>query len=276
MTRKQPTTRHRDQGMNLTEILVVIAIVSILMGLVLGGVAKMNQSAKETHARSLLTGLMGNAGTYETATGFAIDHLPSNKPGFDLIDWTKPNRQNAPNFTLSVVIDGDDIAGAENDFDDYTDATYSNALNDTDMEQANLYIERFIWAANQMPTIRKTLPSLGAGFGDIELDANRVPVGDGFLEVVDPWGNPIAYASKVSHKVDRLLINNGADDDFLPEHDAPFFASAGADQRWGRPKKFKDMPPGQWDAYKASDEYRFTLDNLYSFDLDRSAATRGD
>jgi prepilin-type N-terminal cleavage/methylation domain-containing protein len=267
MTHRQTTTRRKEPGFTLTEVLVVIAIIAVVMGLILGGVSKLKESAKESHARTLLVGLLGSEGMYETATTKAIHHYLS-----DIIDWTAAKRQNAPNYSSTFVITGQDLAGNANDFDDYTDATYSNAMNDFDMAEANLYTERFIWAANQMPTIRKMLPSLGDGFDDIELDGNNVPSGDGFLEVVDPWGNPVAYAASVKH--DPLGFTN---DDFLPEHNAPFFASAGKDQRWGRPQKRGDfLNDTDWQTYKDSDAYRFTLDNLYSFDLDRSAATRED
>lgn len=259
--------------MTLTEVMVVLLIIAVLMGLILGGVSKMKESAKESHARMLLTGLLGCSGMYEIATTKVIEHIRNTT----YMPWTGTRKMNAPGVKYEgktgtlVQSDGDDIAADGNDYND-DDGTYTNAMNDTDMERANLYIERFIWAANQMPTVRKTLPSIGAGFGDIELDINSVPAGDGFLEVVDPWGNSVAYAAAVSHDPGKF-----PDDDFLPEHDSPFFASAGKDQRWGRPMKRGDFTSDlAWKNYKNTDEYRFTLDNLYSFDLDRSAAMRED
>jgi len=273
MMHRQPTTHRREPGFTLTEVLVVMVIIAIVMGLTLGGVAKMKENAKESHTRTLLTGLLGNEGMYENATEYAIQHNAALKGTIDwnnTIPMNEPGRAGTPGSLSDASIESnDDIAGGDNDFSG-GDGSYTQADNDTDMQWANIYVERFIWAANQMPTVRKVLPSLGSGFDDTELDINGTPAGDGFLEVVDPWGNSVAYAASVSHS------DGYTDDDFLPEHDSPFFASAGADQKWGRSMKRGEMTPAQWTTYKASDEYKFTRDNLYSFDLDRSAATRED
>jgi hypothetical protein len=214
--------------------------------------------AEESQTRAVLASLTGHAGQFETQFSSAAA-MPWHLDNDTTYRWaTTQKRRNAQGATGTIeIITGTDLAG-----DDNGDYTYDNGdTNDQYMQRANLYMKRFLWAANQMPVIRDALPSLGESFGDFD--------GDGFVEVVDAWGNPIAYARSVSHSVDPV-------DDFLPEHNSPFFASAGKDQRWGRPQTSGEMSDAQWNTYKETDEYKFSVDNLYSFDIDRSAAQRGD
>ncbi len=257
MPTNNPTTRHAA-GFSMIELLTVIAIVAVIAGLLLGGITALKGGAKESQARTILTNLVGNAGMYETKAGNPIKHLEDKK----LMKWDNPKRCNAPGFENQTKVITAGYNNPENDENPNYPST--NRDNNYYMERANLFIERFVWAANQIPQIRENLPALGEAFDDTD--------GDGFLEVVDPWGNPIAYAWNVTH-----TPGSNEDDDFLPEYQGVFFASAGKDQKWGVPKKRGDFPnDAAWQDYKGSDEYKHTLDNLYSFDMDRAAATRGD
>ncbi len=69
---------------------------------------------------------------------------------------------------------------------------------------------------------------------------------DGFLELVDGWGNPLIYVTKVSHTDDYPW------DDFLPEHPHPFLASSGPDGVFGHMHYLLRQQTAS--------------DNLYSFD----------
>ncbi len=258
MTHTRTTNRPPANGFSLIELLVVIFIIAVIAGLLLGGVAFVQQGAKESQAQTILTNLMGNAGTYEVKTGSPVPH--ENAGGFSTISWGGPRAKNA----LAVQGQSGTIQAlhVNDNYDSSNDnVTYSDGKdNDYYMERANLFIERFIWAANQMPDIRNNLPALGGAFVDAD--------DDGFMEVIDPWGNPVAYAQKVTHKT-------SSDTDFLPAHDAPFFASAGKDQKWGLPKNRGEFnSDAAWEAYMATDDYKFAQDNLYSFDLDRSQSHR--
>lgn len=271
MTHTRTTIRQPSTGFSLMELLVVIAIISIIAAILLGGVALVQEGAKESQAQTVLTNLMGNAGTYEVKVGDSVPHQnPISVTALKIIDWGTVKKKNSldhpstdPPKLIAPNYDNPDNNG---------NVTYSDG-NDNDyyMRQANLYIERFIWAANQMPDIRNNLPALGGAFADVD--------NDGFMEVIDPWGNPVAYASSVKHQIQALLPNNGDDDDFLPAHASPFFASAGKDQKWGLPRTRGEFGPGpagdtDWNNYKATDDYKFAQDNLYSFDLDRSQSHR--
>ncbi len=259
MTNTNTTTHRHAPGFSLIELLVVISIIAVLASLLLGGAALVKSGAEESQTRAVLASLMGHAGQFETQFSTAAA-MPSHLDNDTTYDWSTVKRRNAQGATGSARIDtGTDLVGDDND-----DYTYANGdTNDQYMQRANLYMKRFLWAANQMPVIRNALPSLGESFGDFD--------DDGFIEIVDAWGNPIAYARSVEHDVPAT-----ADDDFLPKHNSPFFASAGKDQRWGRPQIRGEMSQAQWDTYKETDEYKFSVDNLYSFDIDRSAAQRED
>jgi prepilin-type N-terminal cleavage/methylation domain-containing protein len=276
MTNLKPITRRPARGFSLIELLVVIAIIAVIAGLIMSGVAALKSGAEESKARATLASLMGLAGQMETqlSIGSGLQHLQGVDKTYDWGDTGNNKRKNAQNATGSGDLNdgtGHDPAGDDND---YTggDGTYTSADNDRDMRIANLYIERFLWAANQMPAIREKLPSLSGSFGDAD--------DDDFLDLVDPWGNPIAYANYVQHPPKPNALNgttNYPEDDFLPAHNGPFFASAGKDQRWGRPRVRGEFnTENDWLNYQATDEYEFSVDNLYSFDIDRSAAQRGD
>jgi hypothetical protein len=82
-------------------------------------------------------------------------------------------------------------------------------------------IERFVWAAWQVERLQTQLNSLVASASMVDSD------GDGFLELVDGWGNKIAYAAYVKHDDDF------PDDDYFPSTNRPVFMSAGPNGLWG-------------------------------------------
>ncbi len=261
MTNLRTINRPHATGFSLLELLVVISIIAVIASLLIGGVSMLKSSSKESQARTLLANLMGQASMYEVKT--RQDSPPLNHIDDDLFgDWSGGNwAKNAPGVNgTGPIVEGYD----KDDTSDNTDYSPKGKENYYYMRQANAYIERFIWAANQMPQIREKLDSLGAALDDSD--------NDGFLDVVDPWGNPIAYAASVSHDPTK-----NPDDDFLPVHNNPFFASAGADLKWGLARKRGEFAnDNDWLAFQETDAYKDSLDNLYSFDLDRAAATRGD
>lgn len=76
-------------------------------------------------------------------------------------------------------------------------------------------IETIVHQAGQFETAGKMVQSLNLGDTD----------GDGFDEILDAWGNPLAY--------DAGLID-GNPPNFLPDYPHPMFASRGPDEQWGQ------------------------------------------
>lgn len=76
-------------------------------------------------------------------------------------------------------------------------------------------------------------------------------VGIDDVELLDSWGFRLRYARGVSYE------DNFQDDDYLPAHPRPFFASPGPDGKWG------SANPSANDQEQADAE-----DNLYSFEAD--------
>ena len=103
-------------------------------------------------------------------------------------------------------------------------------------------IERLVCALLEVEQSKKILQSLAR-------DALRDTDGDGFLEVVDDWGNKLVYDTHVSHS------DADKSDDYLPERNGPdpFVVSAGYDQDFGNAK--------------TNPKDRIEDDNLYSFNL---------
>ena len=250
------------------ELLIVIAIISIIAGLLLSAGVAMRDSTKTRLARSILGGVSGLSGQYEVQTKYRLEHLATRS---GLIDWGSlknynnpdPNYQgNSGNLTGGFNTDASEhadlysVGSSDPNYNDYQNNIVS-------MESANLFIERFVWAAYKVPAIRGTIDSFGDQFGDIDED--------GFLDFVDPWGNPIAYASDVVHD------GYSPEDDFLPQHAEPFFASAGPDGLWGEPRtRSQFTTESDYNNYKDTNEYKFSVDNLYSFDLDHTAGSKED
>jgi hypothetical protein len=108
-------------------------------------------------------------------------------------------------------------------------------------QTGHAYIERYVWSLKRMKDGRKLLMNAAQ-------DALKDTDEDGFDELVDAWDNPLTYAVQVNH------TDGVAEDDFLPRHKHPFFASAGADGKWGNAE--------------SDPEATVRDDNLYSFSFE--------
>jgi len=78
-------------------------------------------------------------------------------------------------------------------------------------------IEKFVWAVWQIEELRDRLQT--KAMEDVVVDTD----GDGFLELIDSWGNKIEYAAYV-RRGDGYKA-----DDHLPASKTPIFISPGAD-----------------------------------------------
>jgi len=209
--------RRAAAGFSLIELLVVVGIILILSGIVITLVLEKQGPVVQT--RTALQTLKGAASEYQVVMGTPVSHDAG---------WGSAKAKNAP------------------------DADGSAIVNDTDGENGpnDLHIERFIWAAWQLPETRSMLASLpGVRQGEsaaadilVDLDA------DGFMEVRDGWGNMMDYRDSNDH-------DDG--DKNRPARRSPFFCSPGPDGAWG------DYSDGASAANAAKTE-----DNFHSFDLD--------
>lgn len=219
-------------GFTLAETLVAISIVVLLVGILIGAAITLRDTADDSHARTQLGGLIGVSAEYETASTMAINH------DSDLIfNWAQPKIINAPNPPAISIGDTAVIQG-----------TPTGPDVSIEESNANLFSERFVWAAYQLPATREALERLGEGML-VDLDE------DGFLEMRDPWGNNIAYAVFSTHGA-------FAEDDFLPQNLNPFFASAGPDGKWGASKTKSELGSNAaWESYRQTSDFEDSRDN---------------
>ncbi len=120
-------------------------------------------------------------------------------------------------------------------------------------------MEKFINTVGGDPDIQKMLSALSDALTDLD--------GNNYGGVADGWENPIVYRMySLVPPTGGIPTGDVEWDDLanygIPQHGslqrpAPFFASAGKDGKWG------DL-----NAAQDTDEYKWTRDNLYSFELE--------
>jgi hypothetical protein len=164
----------------------VLAILSVML-VVLGMSAFMGFANTGCRLRTNI-----NRSTIHMAKGLSTEYraqfgyaINHDPSALSPIDWTIPKTMNAPG------------------------AVGSGIPNDS--------IEKFVWAVWQVEELRDRLQS--KALSDVVVDSD----GDGFLELVDGWGNKIEYAAYVN-RGDAYTA-----DDHLPAIQTPIFLSPGAD-----------------------------------------------
>ncbi len=262
----------RRQGFTLIELLVVVAILLMLttIGIVAGRIV--NEQAKVSRTRAILDALENIAAGYEIKTDIPIEHVPKSpfhsKWLSDDLMFNAVGKRGTGEIAVDTIGDlyewPDEVHPLRSDPSQDRTPPYSSH------RRANVFIERFCWAAYQVPTLRNSMEAIG-GFGDYD--------GDGFVDYVDAWGNPIVYAYGVIH---GRTDGSYPEDDFLPEHTRPYFASAGPDGYWGRYLDAEELSSGvsaydeyesfsDFDDYIDSYEYAYIEDNIYSFDDEQNS-----
>jgi len=172
---------HRRTAFSLVEILITVAIISILITVVAIGGSKMKAAAKAKRTRVLLSNAAAIATEYEVRTkGKKVNHADSYP-----VDWLTAKTRNVTGSSGSAIIP-DNIP--------------------------NYSIERFIWAAWQPEETRKMAITLGAS-ALVDQDGN------GFYEVRDDWGNKIIYVASsdngfVRDTITPIFISAGPDGAF--------------------------------------------------------------
>ncbi|MEM7624663.1 MAG: type II secretion system protein [Planctomycetota bacterium] len=240
----QPPYR-RHAAFTLIEILVSVSIIVLLVGISLPVALKMLGGADASRARAALNALGTAATEFQQQTGGVPDHTDTiginglvvgDEDGNDNVD----DGQDDPDNTIGLFL--------------------SRAMQIED-------VNKMVRASAGKSSLVRIDPSSGnedntLGFDtSAAVDANALPSEDRLNTWVmrDPWDGQIRYAAKVSH------TDTFDNDDYLPAHPTPFFASAGPDGLWGWV-----LDDGQPDPdYDDNNDGRPDAeDNLYSFEID--------
>lgn len=204
----------RACAFTLIELLVLISIILILIAILLPASTAVLRAAEASRMQASLAGLRGAAEEYRAATGGIVDHTVNRFPS-------------APAVNVEAADDPD-----------------------------NNTIALFVFEAGKVPSVASILVATGRDRLQEQVPPASTPttmadpstVADpSHIVFLDIFGNPIRYAGFVN-KDDSFT-----DDDYLPGHPNPFFASAGPDGLWGT-------------VNRSGEPDEDAEDNLYSFD----------
>ena len=220
MCRMVDRTR-RSGGFTLIEIIVTISLMLLVMSAVAYGLMQVRHQSRISQSRAILQAAQAAAVEYQQRMGRPISTQPGG-PWADWIDVPPPTELEIDAFSISE----DELANPDDPNTDYA-------------------ARWFVYEARKVPEVEAVLNARDAG---IVRDADGRP-----MTMVDGWGNELDYRSRSAR--------DDTDDEYyehLKPHPRPFFASAGADQFWGRA-----------DANLSADEIeRQKADNIYSFEVD--------
>ena len=226
-------------GFTLIELLVTISIITILIGILSPVALRMLASADVGRTRATLNALAAALDEYKLATGNVPDH-------------TATPTSSATNPVANLVVADDD-----------TDTTIGLFLSRVaqlggtaeSIMRAGIGRQGLEWDGEKNPppfqTILANQPARVADYLDVEL-----------WNLTDPWDTKLRYAARVSHG------DNFNDDDYLPAHPTPFFASAGPDGEWGDARRLVERENGNTLSATELEEAAFAEDNIYSFEID--------
>ena len=203
----------RAPGFTLIELLVTMSIIAILAAISIPVMTAVLRAAEATRMQASLAGLRSAAEEYQAATGTSVDHTVVGFPS-------------AP----AVRVEDKDVAG-------------------------NNTIQLFVFEAGRVPAVASILVSTGRdqlkevippAEPRVMADPSQI-ANPAHIQLLDVYGNSIRYAAFVD-KDDAFT-----DDDYLPGHPTPFFASPGPDGLWGS-------------VNRSGEPNAEAEDNLYSFD----------
>ncbi len=251
-TMRGPRTQHgRAGGFTLVELLVVMGIILLLVAIGVGVGTGLIASSKGNQTKARLRTLRSIATEYRVKTGTPVNHTDVDSGPFPWSNGSHPTNTDAEGIEQGDRTDGLVIKSG-------------SSGSDAAAEMVLRSIERFVWATydtSQKDGLTKVYANLpGDALTDEEatIDGHTFDSGgNGFLEIRDAWGTPIAYARGVDHDGE----NDDQRDDFLPEHSKPFFVSAGPDERFGSVNV--DQVGEDSQAFKAS------RDNIVSFEMEQ-------
>lgn len=163
-TTRPPARRHARGGYTLIEMLVAVAIITVLIGLTVGAYSAIRQSAARSKTKATLGVLKSAADELKVATGVVVPHVNISSSNtaravYTTIDWSQALTKNWPPPPPPPG---------------------TGVIDDS--------IERFVWYALKNETAAKMLEALGP---QTLVDKD----GDGFYEVLDAWDRKIEYVA---------------------------------------------------------------------------------
>ncbi|MEM8781562.1 MAG: prepilin-type N-terminal cleavage/methylation domain-containing protein [Planctomycetota bacterium] len=233
-------------GFTLIELLVTISIIAILVGILSPVALRMLADADVSRARGTLNALTAGLDEYQLNSG------------------------EVPNHTLTTGADAIPNLVVSEDDDEEEDTTIG------------LYLSRVMQLGGTTESIvRAGIGRQGLswdqendGFDSDDRDPPPFSVVSGnatslqrYLDVslwtlTDPWDTKLRYAARVSHG------DSFTDDDYLPAHPTPFFASAGPDGEFGDAELLAELEDGGTLSDEDLELARLAEDNVYSFEID--------
>lgn len=209
------TPRRRSiRGFTLIELLVIISIIGLLVAILLPVTSAVLRAVEVNRMQASLAGLRAAAEEYRAATGGVVNHTVNRFPS-------------APSFDVVA-----------------NDSANNNTIQLFVFEGGKVPNVAAILVASARDELQQVMPPSTTPTPLTDLGAVTDPSS---IVLLDIFGNQIRYAAFVN-KDDAFR-----DDDYLPAHPNPFFASAGPDGLWGTVNR-AGVPDEEAE------------DNLYSFD----------
>lgn len=243
----------------LIELLVVISIITVLaaIGLTVGtGLVRSNEIRR---TKAILANCEQVRAEYEVTTQQVINHW-----GKAAFDWSDPLAMKEKNATYGVGAGAGGVTVSTNTSAALQRDSQVDTTADRQADFQRKAGSRFVYATMRLSALRK----LYATFTPQTLVDKD---GDGFVDLLDVWGNKIVYVAFVRDdkpvsqaqplpplpfQIGNLIVapDEHDSDDFMPKSTAPYFASAGPDGKWGN---------GLGDTQQIED----ASDNIYSTEV---------
>lgn len=268
--RRTARMRRTGAGFTLVELLVVIAVIAILLAIGAGIGSVVRDYSSRALTEVTLQNLAGTLKEYEAIKGKAVSLSDDSL-------WTSRR----PNSLGS----SDNVARRDLSFTSRLAATRAANPNTSAMDQfwstyVSISIEQFVAETYDIGLIKKfydgmpeqvltdkedivALPSSANQAGYFRYNGGENNGGNGFLEVLDGWGNKIVYVNdaRSAQVGGRYLSPDG----FADRRSGAYFVSGGSDKRFGSALPLRD---GQTlEAHRKTGAYQRTVDNLFSTDL---------
>ncbi len=246
-TRRHPgSTRGapaRPTGFTLIEVLVTISIIALLVGIITPVAIRMLAQAEVGKTKAVLNALSGALDEYKLQTGNVPDHTRTT--GVDRIDGLVVSDDDEDDTTIGLVLVNIQQLGGTAE----------------SMLRAGVGRQGLSWDADndghdsddQNPPDFQTAVNRGQTTAYLDLE---------LWTLLDPWDAKMRYAKRVSHE------DSFEEDDFLPVHPTPFFASAGPDGVWGSAKLLAELKAGTTLSDEDRELAEAAEDNIVSFEFD--------